>query len=141
MSEIPIALSSFGLSMRSRVGLISSMSSATTSGKKVCCYLSVPIYLQSISISRVARMLQERNMMTPNLKLGLAVSLSPDPGHKRNLKFDVNIFLSQSRWATLYFLPYSSSQRTQIQYCPPEKNPHSSRGALSSTRQHLSNAI
>ena len=91
MSEIPIALSSFGLSMRSRVGLISSMSSATTSGKKVGCYLSVPIYLQSISISRVARMLQERNMMTPNLKLCLAVR---NPGQQHNLEFDANIFLS-----------------------------------------------
>ena len=30
---------------------------------------------------RVAHLLRERNMLTPNLKLRLAVSCSPDPGH------------------------------------------------------------
>ena len=39
--------------------------------------------------------------LLPNLKLRLVVSLSSDLGHQRNLEFDVNIFLSRSRWATL----------------------------------------
>ena len=44
----------------------------------------------------------EGNMLTPKLMLHFAVSLSCDPGQQRNLEFDVNKFLSQSRWATLY---------------------------------------
>ena len=55
-----------------------------------------------VSQYRVAHLLWERNMLTQNLKLRLGVSLFSDPGHPRNLEFDVNIFLSQSRWATLY---------------------------------------
>ena len=38
-----------------------------------------------------------------NLKLRLAVSLSFDLGHQRYLSTYVKRFLSQSRWATLYF--------------------------------------
>ena len=60
------------------------------------------ITFQSLQLYRVTHLLRERIMLTPNLKLRLAVSLPPDPGHQRNLKFDVNIFLSRSRWATLY---------------------------------------
>ena len=41
-------------------------------------------------------------MLTPNLKLRLAVSFPSDPGHQRNFESDVNISLSRSRWATLY---------------------------------------
>ena len=51
----------------------------------------------------VAHLLRERNMLTHNLTLRLAASLSSDPGHKRNFEFDVYKFLSQSRWATLYY--------------------------------------
>ena len=52
-------------------------------------------------IYRVAHLLWERDMLTPNLKLRLVVNLSCDPGQWRNFEFDVNINLSQSRWATL----------------------------------------
>ena len=50
----------------------------------------------------VAHLLLERDMLTPNLKLRSALNLSFDLGWWRNFEFDVNIFLSRSRWATLY---------------------------------------
>ena len=51
---------------------------------------------------RVAHLLWERIMLTQKLKLRLAVSLSCGLGQQRNLEFDVKVFLSRSRWATLY---------------------------------------
>ena len=54
-----------------------------------------------LTFYRAAHLLGERNMLTPNLKLRLAVSFPSYPGHQRNFEFDVNIFLSRSRWATL----------------------------------------
>ena len=51
---------------------------------------------------RVAQLLRERDTLTPNLELRLAVNLSCDTGRWRNFEFHVNIFLSRSRWATLY---------------------------------------
>ena len=50
---------------------------------------------------RVAHLLRERDMLTPNFKLRSVVNLSCDLGRWRNFEFDVNINLSRSRWATL----------------------------------------
>ena len=55
-------------------------------------FISLPALLY-----RVAHLLWERIMLTPNLKLRLAVSFPSDRGHQRNFEFDVNIFLSRSR--------------------------------------------
>ena len=57
---------------------------------------------QSICIFRVAHLLRERYMLTLNLKLRSAVNLSCGLGWWRNFEFVVNIFLSRSRWSTLY---------------------------------------
>ena len=61
----------------------------------------------SYKLYMVAHLLWERIMLTPNLKLRLAVSFPSDPGHQRNFESDVNISLSRSRWATLYCLHLS----------------------------------
>ena len=58
---------------------------------------------------RVDHLLRERNMLTPNLKLRLAVSFPSDPGHQRNLESYVNIILSRSSWATLWLSQNLSS--------------------------------
>ena len=59
-------------------------------------------------------------MLTPNLKLRLAVSLSSDPGQRRNFEVDVNIFLSQSRWATLYIFSKAIHHNWEAKGSPHE---------------------
>ena len=56
----------------------------------------------------MAHLLWGKNMLTPMLKLCLVVSLSCDPGQQQIFEFDVNIFLSRSRWATRYYILKSS---------------------------------
>ena len=63
--------------------------------------VSINNQLSHGNLYRVAHLLRERDMLTPNLKLRSAVNSSYDPCQRRNFEFDVNIFLSRSRWATL----------------------------------------
>ena len=55
-------------------------------------------------IYRVAHLLQERNLLTSNSKFRCRPGSQDKLIAKRNFNFGVNIFLSQSRWATLYLV-------------------------------------
>ena len=50
-------------------------------------------------------MLRERNILTSNSKFRQWPGSGEKLTAKRNFKFGVNIFLSRSRWATLYTRP------------------------------------
>ena len=59
-----------------------------------------------LHIYRVAHLLRERFMLTSNSKFRHWPRSQDKFTAKRNFKFGVNISLSRSRWATLYYMNY-----------------------------------